>query len=214
MNITLPPAQRRFVDDQVKTGRYQDSGEVVRAALGYMESYKHLAAMGGSDIMAMAFIVMMEAAKSAREDLKAIMDGVKAINTAKHRTRELLSLVLRDLSANAGCEKSGRALDFSRGLGSEQAYHRVPLPQLDPDANGGVRQQATNLHRGKITTAEDLRTIVDDMKGKLDSLSEMGEMESLRLQMAMDRHSKMMSTLSNLLKQSSDTAQSIIQNIK
>jgi hypothetical protein len=42
----------------------------------------------------------------------------------------------------------------------------------------------------------------------------MGEMESLRLQMAMDRHSRMMSTLSNLLKQSSDTAQSIIQNIK
>ena len=72
----------------------------------------------------------------------------------------------------------------------------------------------TNLHRGKIRTAEDLRTIVEDMKGKLDSLSEMGEMESLRLQMAMDRHSKMMSTLSNMLKKSSDTAQSIIQNIK
>jgi hypothetical protein len=58
------------------------------------------------------------------------------------------------------------ALDFSRGLGSERAYHRVPLPQLDPDANGGVRQLATNLHRGKITSAEDLRTIVEDMTTK------------------------------------------------
>ena len=108
MNIKLSPAQRRFVDDQIKTGRYLDSGEVVRAALVYMESYKNLGAMGGGDIMAIAFIVMMEAAKDAREDLKAIMDGVKAINTAKHRMRELLSLMLRDLSANAGCEKSGR----------------------------------------------------------------------------------------------------------
>jgi len=214
MNIKLSPAQRRFVDDQIKAGRYLDTGEVVRDALRLMESYKNLGAMGDSDIMALAFIVMMEAAKSAREDLKAIMDGVKAINTAKHRMRELLSLMLRDLSANAGCEKSGRALDFSRGLGSEQAYHRVPLPQLDPDANGGVRKLVTNLHRGKIRTAEDLRAIVEDMKGKLDSLGEMGEMESLRLQMAMDRYSKMMSTLSNLLKKSSDTAQSIIQNIK
>jgi hypothetical protein len=39
-------------------------------------------------------------------------------------------------------------------------------------------------------------------------------MESLRLQMAMDRMSKMMSTLSNLLKKISDTSQSITQNIK
>lgn len=49
---------------------------------------------------------------------------------------------------------------------------------------------------------------------RLDSLSEMGEMESLRLQMAMDRQSKMMSTLSNILKKISDTAQSITQNLK
>jgi hypothetical protein len=39
-------------------------------------------------------------------------------------------------------------------------------------------------------------------------------MESLRLQMAMDRMSKMMSTLSNLLKKISDTASSITSNLK
>ena len=41
-----------------------------------------------------------------------------------------------------------------------------------------------------------------------------GPMESLRLQMAMDRLSKLMSTLSNLLKKASETAQGITQNIK
>ena len=39
-------------------------------------------------------------------------------------------------------------------------------------------------------------------------------MGSLRLQMAMDRLSKMMSTLSNLLKKLSDTAAAIIHNLK
>ena len=53
-----------------------------------------------------------------------------------------------------------------------------------------------------------------EVKNKLDSMSEMGEMESLRLQMAMDRLNKMMSTLSNLLKRISDTAESIVQNLK
>ena len=47
-----------------------------------------------------------------------------------------------------------------------------------------------------------------------DDMSEMGEMESLRLQMAMDRMSKMMSTLSNLLKKMADTAEGIAQNLK
>ena len=55
---------------------------------------------------------------------------------------------------------------------------------------------------------------IDALKDDLDSLSELGEMESLRLQMAMDRMSKMMSTLSNILKKISDTAGSITANIK
>jgi len=56
--------------------------------------------------------------------------------------------------------------------------------------------------------------VVVNMKNDLDSLSEMGEMESLRMQMVMDRLSKMMTTLSNLLKKMSDTAQGITQNLK
>jgi seryl-tRNA synthetase len=60
----------------------------------------------------------------------------------------------------------------------------------------------------------ELDLVVDEMKHDLDSMSELGEMESLRLQMAMDRMSKMMSTLSNLLKKMSDTASQITQNMK
>ena len=54
----------------------------------------------------------------------------------------------------------------------------------------------------------------DAIKQDLDAMGEMGEMESLRLQMAMDRMSKMMSTLSNVLKKTSDTSSSIVQNMK
>jgi hypothetical protein len=66
---------------------------------------------------------------------------------------------------------------------------------------------------GSPSKAE-LQASMDQMKSDLDSMSEMGEMESLRLQMAMDRLSKMMSTLSNLLKKASDTQQGITQNLK
>jgi len=47
------------------------------------------------------------------------------------------------------------------------------------------------------------------MKNDLDSLSEMGEVESLRLQMDMDRLSKFTVTLSNIAKRVADTGSSI-----
>lgn len=64
------------------------------------------------------------------------------------------------------------------------------------------------------TSLEQLNLEKEKLKNQMDSLSEMSEMESLRLQMAMDRMSKMMSTLSNLLKKISETSSTIIQNLK
>jgi cell division protein ZapA (FtsZ GTPase activity inhibitor) len=72
------------------------------------------------------------------------------------------------------------------------------------------RGQAATLR----TTAGELDQAIDEVKAELDSLSELGETESLRLQMAMDRMSKLMSTLSNILKKASETSGQITQNIK
>ena len=75
-----------------------------------------------------------------------------------------------------------------------------------------------NLLEESRNTQADIDELVETanetVKSKLDSLSEMSEMESLRLQMAMDRLSKLMSILSNLLKKASDTASYIKQNFK
>ena len=72
-------------------------------------------------------------------------------------------------------------------------------------------REAANVTDG-VTKKLDLA--LKDTKGDLDSMSEMGETESLRLQMVMDRMSKAMSTLSNVLKKQSDTASDIIGNLK
>ena len=218
MNITLAAAQKQFVDAQVKSGRYVDASEVVRGALRMMEA-RHAVDLrfpwdlSTADIEALAFTVLMESVKSAREDLKDIMAGVKAINAAKAALREKLQAVRRDLAANSTL-RDGETLDLSRGLGSERAYHQVMLPTLDPDGPGGVRMVKTDLHPGRIVRPRDLHIALETVTTHLDDLSEMGEMESLRLQMAMDRMSKLMSTLSNLLKKMSETSSSIVQNIK
>ena len=68
--------------------------------------------------------------------------------------------------------------------------------------------------RSREGTIEELVRTREALEAKLDSLSELGELESLRLQMAMDRLSKLMSTLSNLMKKVSETQATIVQNLK
>jgi putative addiction module CopG family antidote len=227
MDTSLTPALRRFVDRQIKSGRFKNAGEVINAALQQMAvaasqagSLAGLAALSGlgdsPDIDGLVVIVMMEAAKDAEQDLKDIMADVKAATAAKAKLRDLINRVNRDVAANArGCTADdNRKLDFSRGLGGEPAYHRAPMPVLDPDAEGGVRLTPCDLHRGKITSYDQLVVIRDDLRGQLDSLSEMSEMTSLRLQMAMDRRSKFIETLSNIMKKISTTADTLVQNLK
>lgn len=75
--------------------------------------------------------------------------------------------------------------------------------------------RGTRAHAASIdATATELDQAIDEVKAELDALSELGETESLRLQMAMDRMSKLMSTLSNILKKASETSGQITQNLK
>ena len=90
----------------------------------------------------------------------------------------------------------------------------------NPVLRGSDRQTVGDLSffndptKQTIVNKSDLDQAKETIKGKLDSLSEMGEMESLRLQMMMDRRSKFIQTLSNVLKKIADTASGIVGNIK
>jgi len=59
-----------------------------------------------------------------------------------------------------------------------------------------------------------MKSLENDLKGKLDSMSEMSEMTSLRLQLAMDKKFKFISMLSIMMKKISTTQDILVQNIK
>jgi hypothetical protein len=104
------------------------------------------------------------------------------------------------------------------------AHRNLQVAQMSPKQrtvaearavlDSALKVQATYAPADGQPTKAELDASIDQMRTELDSMSEMGETESLRLQMAMDRMSKMMTTLSNLLKKISDTQNAIVQNIK
>lgn len=113
----------------------------------------------------------------------------------------------------------------------DQVYERM-MALLSTSARGAllstglaeIRVQSLDLMVKSFaaeTTAESLVNQLDQIALTLkslgrggDTLGDLSETESLRLQMAMDRLSKMTETLSNILKKIDDTAQSITQNLK
>ncbi len=161
-----------------------------------------------ADISALAFLVLMEAAKSAQEDLKTTMANVQHINEAKAKQRKMME-DLKKIQAQMDNKRSGATTTVQLPAGFDLSLKQADsLKRLT-----GIKRLVQNKYSPPRTRAE-LDNMVDAMKNELDSMSEMGEMESLRLQMAMDRYTKMMSTLSNILKKISRTADSIIQNLK
>jgi hypothetical protein len=53
-----------------------------------------------------------------------------------------------------------------------------------------------------------------ELKNKLEAMSEISETSALRLQMMMDRRSKFIATLSELMNKMSSTSDSITQHLK
>jgi Arc/MetJ-type ribon-helix-helix transcriptional regulator len=170
--------------------------------------------VGEGDIEAVAFIVLMQATNDMDKDLKAIMDEVKSMTAAKQKLREVIARVNADIATNAGQSDGKPPLDFQTGMGNQKAYHEAQMPFADPESEGGVKIISIDLFPGEIVDVSQLVAIREDLKGKLDSMNEMSEITSLRLQMIMDRRSKMISMLSNIMKMSSDTQDTLVQNLK
>jgi hypothetical protein len=75
------------------------------------------------------------------------------------------------------------------------------------------QSQPTTATKATTTTTPPNRpTLAPD--ASLDSMNEMSEMTSMRLQMAMDRRSKFVEALSNIMKKIDSTQETIIQNLK
>ncbi len=154
------------------------------------------------DIMAIAFLVMMQASKSAQEDLKAIMAEVKPINGQKKEIREALN----DLN-NKNTNVTRVQLDSFKLVIKRSKAMRQNKRILNP-ASSSISSAERNV------SPKEISVVKDQLNMEYNSTNEMSEMQTVKLQMAMDRRSKMISKVSNLMKKISDSQQSIIQNLK
>jgi len=145
---------------------------------------------GEADIQALVFLVLMQATKSANEDIRAIMEKVKSDNEKKKKLREAKETLSKNQAISLG------------------QYDSINLALIKPVIKQQVAVNQSNISR------QDIKSLAEKVSRDLDSMNEMSEMNSLRLQIAMDRLSKMQSSLSNILKKIDSTQNQIVQNLK
>ncbi len=163
---------RDNVGAELAVGRFGNASDALAAGLSLLEQKQQVASLlqiasmaktlatsfdfpidlSVTDISELCFIILMEAARSAQEDLREAMATVQAINDAKSETRATMARVSGDIAANADQHGGKPPLQFSRdGLGSAKAYRRLFLVQPDPTSLGGVRRvPADPNHRSDL----------------------------------------------------------------
>jgi hypothetical protein len=205
LHAQLQPSASAWVESQARIEAQRPAPDLTSLE-GAIQSRFGGLTVGGSDIAAMAYLVLMEATSDADKDLQAIMAAVQSENQAKQQLRDLLNKVnqlyasMATVSPNTPCTSppcNNLSVEFA---GAAAAAGRAGQP---------LRTNFT----GPLTPGR-LRQIQATLGADLNSMNEMSEMTSMRLQMAMDRRSKFVDTLSNVLKQIDGTAESIVANMK
>jgi len=173
------------------------------------------------DIAEAAFIVMIMATKDMDDDIHMIMVEIKAMNAAKQKlrelTKELNGWISQEMSKHPGSED----IDNERVAGSKTTAYPLRRITLETKTSPVLDLEYVKTPvipplppRNPGLTVSVLKLLLDDLKGKFDGMNEMSEMTSLRLQMTMDRRSKIIQTLSNIMKKIGTTQETLVQNIK
>jgi hypothetical protein len=174
----------------------------------------------GGDIDEIAFVVLMEATDDQDKDLQQIMNQTQAINQQKNKLREVQSqatVAQNELSKQLATEQlrgaknnaASATVKCTSPACEQLAQKASEANQLAPAAGSSTRYSVT-----ATPTAAQLQDLQKQTSSGLDSLSDMSQQQQLRLQMAMDRQSKFYEAISNIMKSTSDTQSSILQNLK
>lgn len=198
-----------------------------------LDAIVEFAGLSGMDVSEAAFIVMAMATKDMDDDIRMIMAEIKAMTTAKQKLRDLIKQLNDWISQEMSKDRQEfktSDVEKARASGEKPSVSGKPQPARAALARGIVLEKASSpvIHleyakaptipplppKDSATTIQGLKSLLDELTSKLDGMNEMSEMTSLRLQMTMDRRSKFISTLSQMMKKMSTTQDTLVQNIK
>ncbi|MFZ0821315.1 MAG: hypothetical protein WAM91_14700 [Candidatus Acidiferrales bacterium] len=207
MQLKLQPSARSWIEQQARIEAKRPAPDLpgLDAAVRqrFANSNKNLS---DADMNAIVFVVLMQSVQDGEGDLQNMMNQMQAINSQKQALRQLADETNRDAAQNAKQNGSAQcASALCKSLPGRLANLRAATSKMP---------HPVSLQAPERLTYGDLARIQAQLQGAVNSMNESSETQSLELQMTMDRRSKLIDTLSNVLKKISDTSDSVVQNLK
>jgi hypothetical protein len=218
LHSALKPAAATWVAEQGKNVANQTSPDLEELRDGIRKRFASSlqsganatgpAAGAGSNmaVEAMVLAVLMEAAQDADKDLQTQMQQMQALTKAKGQIRTVLNEMSQPMSALAGSDRSA--------VCDSQFCRSLPAKLAAINASTANLPHPSYLPVPSKVTAEDVANSQAALQNDLDSDNEISEMAQMRIQMLMDRRSKLLETASNIEKSMSDTDAAIVSNLK
>lgn len=210
LQSALQPSARAWTEQQAHLESQKQTADAPSIEAAVYNRFPALNTRGSSakasDINALVAIVMMQEAKDAESDLQQLMTQVQAINSAKQKLRDLLSQTQLEVSSTSSLPATT--------LCQTALCKSLPSTLNEISSATANTQKPVRILVPAKPTYADVRTLPTQLQTNLNSMNDMSETMQLQLQMAMDRQSKLIETLSNLMKKIDDTASTVIQNIK
>jgi hypothetical protein len=200
LSAKLQPSVKSWIDDQaMKLARFSAEEDGIQEAMGRRFAGQNLSDDGRE---VLTFLVVARSVDVSKQQTKLFEEHREAIRATTEKMRNLLPKLQADLKRHA--DLPDLALVPPDCAGYEEEIRKIAeLMEKTPSWTTFVAKDAYDMM--------DFRAVQDDLKGKLDG---MNEMTSMRLQMTMDRRSKFISTLSNIMKKISTTQDNLVQNLK
>jgi hypothetical protein len=189
---SIGPQTRMWITQEARreVSSGQASEYTARVALGTLPD------IATEDIDQLVFLVMMEMARDADADLQAQMDEMNKINARKQAQRDHGQKMRQTANTSQMQEPA---------IASAAPTVATRAEAVQPGVRIYTRQATSD--RAPADTA-------NNTTDTLDSMNEVSEMNSLRLQMMMDRQAKFISALSNIMERISETQDTLVGNMK
>jgi hypothetical protein len=204
--------ENRVISSNWQVDYHQAAVEAVRSQFGNLQS------TGGID--ALVQLVMFELWRAEDAALEEMLEEMHRMNQVKKRQREYINQLKKQrASAKKLIRQEYQDLKKQSSATTVQQQARIvkkpPKTAVTCQLRISYPKTPTITNKdAKNMTLVELDKYVEEKEQELDSLGGLSEELSLKLQILMDRRSKIIQTLSNILKKISQTSDSIISNIK
>jgi len=178
LRAKVGPQTRSWIR-QLATRQVQGNTISEDAARRAVQADRFFAGLDENEVSSVVFLVMMQAARLANDDMREVQQGLNRIEASKVALR---------------------------ATARPEAAQAVPVRL--------TRAQLATVRSPQALPAEEFGRRLAAARDDLDGLSELDQLESLRLQMAMDRMARTMQTISGLLEKMGDSRTTIIPSLK